>query len=206
MNSKIWLYGLLTVVVLVCGCSEGTKQAKEGNIMMSDTYLVELKTSMGNIALELNPKAAPVTVKNFLGYVESGFYDGTTFHRVIPGFMIQGGGLTADMEEKQKGKPIINEANNGLGNIRGSIAMARGPEPDSATSEFFINQVNNKPLDYIPNRKPGYAVFGKVIEGMDTVDAIISVKTTTRKDKQGKIRENVPVKPIVIKSARVVSK
>jgi cyclophilin family peptidyl-prolyl cis-trans isomerase len=206
MISRSWLYGLLTVVVLVCGCGEGTKQANmEGNIM-KDTYLVELKTSMGNIVLELNAKAAPVTVKNFLEYVEAGFYDGTIFHRVWPGFMIQGGGYTAELEEKQTREPIINEANNGLGNLRGTIAMARKPDPDSATCQFFINHVNNRPLDYVNASNPGYAVFGKVIEGMDAVDAVASVKTTTQRDKIGKILQNVPVKPILIKSAKVVSK
>ena len=174
--------------------------------MMSDTYLVEMKTSMGNIVLELNAKAAPVTVKNFLEYVEAGFYKDTIFHRVIPRFMIQGGGFTADMEEKQTREPIKNEANNGLSNIQGTISMARKNDPDSATCQFFINHVDNRPLDYVNTGRPGYAVFGKVIEGMDTVDAIASVKRTTRRDKKGKTHEDVPVKPIIIKSVKVVSK
>jgi peptidyl-prolyl cis-trans isomerase A (cyclophilin A) len=177
----------------------------EGKIMESETYLVELKTSMGNIVLELNAQAAPVTVKNFLEYVNAGFYDGTIFHRVIPGFMIQGGGLTAEMEDKETRNPIINEANNGLGNLRGTISMARRGDPDSATCQFFINHVDNRPLDYNPGR-PGYAVFGKVIEGMDAVDAIASVQTTTRRSKKGIVMQNVPVNPILIKSAKVVSK
>jgi len=206
MINRCWFYGLLTVV-LVCGCSQTAKEANmEGKIMESETYLVELKTSMGNIVLELNTKAAPVTVKNFLEYVEAGFYDGTIFHRVWPGFMIQGGGLTADMEKKQTREPIINEANNGLGNVRGTISMARQNDPDSATCQFFINHVDNKPLDYVNASNPGYAVFGKVIEGMDTVDAIASVKRTTRRSKKGTVMQNVPVKPILIKSAKVVSK
>jgi peptidyl-prolyl cis-trans isomerase A (cyclophilin A) len=169
--------------------------------MKSQTPLVELKTSMGNIVLELNAQAAPVTVKNFLEYVNAGFYNGTIFHRVIPGFMIQGGGFTADMEQKQTRDPIINEANNGLPNARGTIAMARRSDPDSATCQFFINHVNNIPLNYTNPAKPGYAVFGKVIQGMDTVDAIASVKTTTRKGYQ-----NVPDKPMLIKSAKIMSK
>lgn len=202
MISRCGFYGMLITVVLVCGCSETAKDANmKGSIMKSDTSMVELKTSMGNIVLELNAKAAPVTVKNFLEYVEAGFYDGTIFHRVISGFMIQGGGFTADMEQKQTRNPIINEASNGLGNARGTIAMARRSDPDSATSQFFINHVNNMPLNYTNPGNPGYAVFGKVIEGMDTVDAIASVKTITRKGYQ-----NVPDKPILIKSARVVSK
>lgn len=208
MIRKSWYCGLLTAVVLVCGCSETAKEANiERNMMISETNLVKLQTSMGNIVLELNAQAAPVTVKNFLGYVEEGFYDGTIFHRVIPGFMIQGGGLTSEMEEKQTRERIINEANNGLGNERGTIAMARQNDPDSATCQFFINHRNNAPLNYVENGNPGYAVFGKVIEGMDTVDAIASVKTTTRRNKtKGYNMENVPDKPILIKSVTVVSK
>ena len=115
--------------------------------------------------------------------------------------MIQGGGFTEQMEKKETREPIVNEANNGLGNERSTIAMARTNDPDSATCQFFINHVNNAPLNYVSNGNPGYAVFGKVIEGMDTVEAIASVKTTTRKGYQ-----NVPVKPILIKSATVISK
>jgi cyclophilin family peptidyl-prolyl cis-trans isomerase len=207
MIGKSWYCGLLTAVVIICGCSEATKEANiERNTMKPETNLVKLQTSMGNIVLELNAQAAPVTVKNFLGYVEEGFYDGTIFHRVIPGFMIQGGGFTVKMEQKQTREPIINEANNGLGNEQGTIAMARQNDPDSATCQFFINHINNGPLNYVENGNPGFAVFGKVIEGMDTVDAIASVKTTTRTNKKGLNMENVPVEPIVIKSATVVSK
>ncbi len=187
MISKSWFCGLLTAVVLVCGCSE-------------ETNMVKLETSMGSIVIELNEQAAPVTVKNFLGYVEEGFYDGTIFHRVIPDFMIQGGGFTVEMVQKQTHDPIINEANNGLKNERGTIAMARTSDPNSATCQFFINHRDNGPLNYVENVNPGYAVFGKVIEGMDVVDAIASVKTTTRMG-----YDDVPVEPVVIKSARVVS-
>jgi cyclophilin family peptidyl-prolyl cis-trans isomerase len=199
---------MLTAVVLVCGCNETAKEANiERNIMKSESNLVKLQTSMGDIVLELNAQAAPLTVKNFLQYVADGFYDGTIFHRVIPGFMIQGGGLTAEMEEKQTRETIINEASNGLGNERGTIAMARKNDPDSATCQFFINHKNNTFLNYVENGNPGYTVFGKVIEGMDTVDAIASVKTTTRRNKtQGYNMENVPDKPILIQSATVVSK
>ena len=207
MISKSWYCGMLTAVVLVCGCSETVKEANvERNMMTSETNLVKLQTSMGNIVLELNAQAAPVTVKNFLQYVQDGFYDGTIFHRVMPGFMIQGGGLTAEMEKKETREPIVNEASNGLGNERGTIAMARQNDPDSATCQFFINHIDNRPLNYVENREPGYAVFGKVIEGMDAVDAIASVKTTTRMNKEGRNMGNVPVKPILIKSATVVSK
>jgi cyclophilin family peptidyl-prolyl cis-trans isomerase len=201
MISKSWFCGLLTAFVLVCGCGEGAKKANfERNTMTSETKTVKLETSMGNIVIELNEQAAPITVKNFLGYVEEGFYDGTIFHRVIPDFMIQGGGLTAEMEEKQTREAIINEADNGLKNERGTIAMARKPHPDSATVQFFINHRDNAPLNYVENGDPGYAVFGKVIEGMDVVDAIASVNTTTRMG-----YDDVPVKAVLIKSARVVS-
>ena len=201
MISKSWFCGLLTAVVLVCGCDEKTEKTKvEGNKVKFEINTVKLETSMGNIVIELNEQAAPVTVKNFLGYVEEGFYDGTIFHRVIPGFMIQGGGLTAEMEEKQTRETIINEADNDLKNERGTIAMARKPHPDSATVQFFINHRDNAPLNYVENGNPGYAVFGKIIEGMDVVDAIASVNTTTRMG-----YNDVPVKAVVIKSARVVS-
>jgi cyclophilin family peptidyl-prolyl cis-trans isomerase len=198
MTGKFWLCGLLTVAVLVCGC--GDKGKVETKPVRTERYIVKLQTSMGDIVVELNAQAAPVTVKNFLRYVNEGFYDGTIFHRVIHGFMIQGGGLTADMTEKETHDPIANEAANGLKNLRGTIAMARSEDPDSATSQFFINHVENERLDYISDAIPGYAVFGKVTEGMDVVDAIARVDTTTR---EGKI--NVPVEPITIKSARVVS-
>ena len=160
---------------------------------------VELKTTMGDIIVELNEKAAPVTVKNFLTYVEDGFYDGTIFHRIISNFMIQGGGFTVDMTKKRTHPPIVNEANNGLKNDRGTIAMARTNDPDSATSQFFINHRNNDALNYPGPYKPGYAVFGKVIEGMDVVDAIANVKTTVRRG-----MPDVPVEPVIIKSARIV--
>lgn len=207
MIKKSWFSGLLTAFVLVCGCSETAKETNiERNMMTIETPLVKLQTSMGDIVLELNAQAAPVTVKNFLGYVQDGFYDGTIFHRVMSGFMIQGGGFTAEMEKKKTRKPIINEANNGLSNERGAIAMARTPDPDSATCQFFINHNSNSFLNYVDDSKPGYAVFGRVIEGMDTVDAIASVKTTRRKNQDGDIMENVPIKPVIIKSAKVVSK
>jgi len=200
MISKSWFCGLLTAVVLFCGCGEGAKKANfKRNTMKSETNTVKLETSMGNIVIELNEQAAPVTVKNFLGYVEEGFFDGTIFHRVIPDFMIQGGGFTDQMVEKQTREAIINEAKNGLKNERGTIAMARTNDPDSATCQFFINHKDNDFLNYVENGDPGYAVFGKIIEGMDVVDAIASVNTTTRMG-----HNNVPVKPVEIKSAKVI--
>ena len=160
---------------------------------------VVLETSKGKIVLELYPGKAPVTVKNFLAYVDAKFYDGTIFHRVIPNFMIQGGGFTADMNQKLTNDPIQNEADNGLKNQRGTIAMARTNVPDSATSQFFINGVNNDFLNFKSKSAQGwgYAVFGKVVEGLDVVDAISAVKTGT----SGRFRD-VPAEPVVIKSAR----
>jgi len=195
------------VLVLICGCGEKTNKAaadkkivdSERNIVKSQSNIVKLETSMGNIVIELNEQAAPVTVKNFLGYVEAGFYDGTIFHRVIPGFMIQGGGFTKQMAEKDTRAPIINEAKNGLSNEKGTIAMARTSDPDSATAQFFINHRDNDFLDYIDDNKAGYAAFGKVTEGMDVVDAIASVETTTRNG-----MDDVPVEPVIIQSAKVV--
>jgi cyclophilin family peptidyl-prolyl cis-trans isomerase len=162
---------------------------------------VKLQTSKGDIIIELDEEAAPVTVGNFLQYVEDGFYDGTIFHRVIRSFMIQGGGFTPDMAQRKTRPPIINEAGNGLKNLRGTIAMARTKDhPNSATSQFFINHKNNSFLNYVEGRKPGYAVFGKVVQGMEVVDAIAAVKTA-RKGQHG----NVPVEAVMIKSAKVVS-
>jgi len=207
MNNKFWFYGLLLIVILAYGCSEKTnKQQADKKIVSSErdnvksqSNVVKLQTSKGNIVIELNEQAAPVAVKNFLGYVEAGFYDGTIFHRVIPGFMIQGGGLTKQMIEKKTRDPIVNEAKNGLSNKRGTISMARSNNPNSATAQFFINHKDNDFLDYIDDNKAGYAVFGKVIEGMEVVDAIALVETTTRNGK-----EDVPVEPIIIISAKVV--
>ncbi|HJQ63852.1 MAG TPA: peptidylprolyl isomerase [Burkholderiales bacterium] len=159
---------------------------------------VEFKTNMGTIVLELYPDRAPETVKNFQQYVKSGFYKGTVFHRVIPGFMIQGGGFTADLQHKPSREPIKNEANNGLKNAVGTIAMARTSDPHSATSQFFINVVDNPPLDYREGNV-GYAVFGKVTSGLDVVQRIATVPTTARPPHQ-----NVPVKPVVIESARML--
>jgi cyclophilin family peptidyl-prolyl cis-trans isomerase len=164
---------------------------------------VVLDTSRGKIVLELYPEKAPETVGNFLSYVDAKFYDGKIFHRVIPKFMIQGGGFTADMKMSATEKPIKNEADKGLKNDRGTIAMARTSDPHSATAQFFINTVDNDSLNHTSKtpRGWGYAAFGKVTEGMDTVDAISGVKTTTR----GPYRD-VPVEPVVIKSARRLEK
>ena len=157
---------------------------------------VELVTSLGTIEVQLDPQRAPKTVANFLQYVKSGFYGGTIFHRVIPGFMIQGGGFTPDMQQKPTQPPIPLESQNGLKNLRGTIAMARTANPNSATSQFFINLVDNPALDYPQPDGHGYAVFGQVIKGMDVVDRIAKVPTQDAGPYQ-----NVPVTPVVIKQA-----
>ncbi len=155
--------------------------------------VVVISTSEGDITVRLDAEKAPVTVDNFLAYVDSGFYNGTIFHRVIPNFMIQGGGFLPDMTEKATRDPIVNESKNRLHNLRGTIAMARTNDPDSATSQFFINQRNNLHLDWSPG-KMGYAVFGEVIEGMEVVDFIVSAPT-------GQVGPfgDVPLEPIVIR-------
>lgn len=159
---------------------------------------VVLDTSKGKIVLELYPDNAPETVKNFLSYIDAKYYDGTIFHRVIPNFMIQGGGFTTDMKRKNPQAPIKNEADKGIKNDRGTIAMARTGDPHSATAQFFINSKNNDFLNHKSKTQQGwgYTAFGKVIEGMKTVDAISAVKTGTR----GGFRD-VPAEPVVIKSA-----
>ncbi|MBN9114702.1 peptidylprolyl isomerase [Pandoraea sp. XJJ-1] len=162
---------------------------------------VLFKTSAGNFVVELNPKAAPKTVENFLQYVNSGFYNGTIFHRVIGNFMIQGGGFTPEMNEKPTRAPIPIESQNGLKNVTGAIAMARTSNPNSATAQFFINVKDNASLDYPNPDGYGYAVFGKVVSGMDTVEKIKGV-ATTRKG----MYQDVPATPVVIESASVVKR
>ncbi len=161
---------LLIVILLTTIHFNGGKQ-------MTPTITIE--TNKGNITIELDEVNAPETVKNFLSYVDEGFYNGTIFHRVIPNFMIQGGGFTPEGVQKKTKPPIKLESNNGLKNVRGTIAMARTNIPDSATSQFFINTVDNDFLNYKPGN-PGYAVFGKVIEGMDVIGAISSVRTSNK--------------------------
>lgn len=157
-----------------------------------------LKTNKGEIQIELNSKAAPKTVKNFISYVKSGQYDGVVFHRVIDGFMIQGGGFDKNMNEKKTNRPIINEADNGLSNEEGTIAMARTNDPQSATAQFFINVANNTALNFRSKDTAGwgYAVFGKVIKGMDVVNQIKKVPTGNKSGMQ-----DVPLDPIIIEKA-----
>jgi cyclophilin family peptidyl-prolyl cis-trans isomerase len=169
--------------------------------MSEKNPVVRLETSMGDITLELDAEKAPATVANFLAYAEEGHYDGTVFHRVIDGFMIQGGGMTADLQQKKTKSPIKNEADNGLTNNRGTIAMARTQVVDSATSQFFIIVADNAFLNH-QGKNPqtyGYAVFGRVTEGMETVDAIRKVPTGN----QG-MHQDVPKQPVVINKVTVV--
>jgi peptidyl-prolyl cis-trans isomerase A (cyclophilin A) len=167
---------------------------------------VELQTNQGPIVLELDREKAPKTVANFLAYVEKGFYDGTVFHRVMPTFMIQGGGFDTAKAQKKTDAPIENESDNGLSNVRGTIAMARTSAPDSATSQFFINVVDNPNLDGGPGR-PGYAVFGKVVAGMKAVDAIRATPTGTemaRTLRGSAPMQNWPRSPMVVEKARTI--
>jgi peptidyl-prolyl cis-trans isomerase A (cyclophilin A) len=163
--------------------------------------IILMETGMGNVKIRLDAQKAPISVKNFLDYVKGGFYKDTIFHRVIPGFMVQGGGFTADMQEKQTKGQIKNEAGNGLKNERGTIAMARTMIVDSASAQFFINVVDNAFLNHRDNSMQGYgyAVFGKVIQGMDVVERIAAVKTGYQKG-----MGDVPEKPVIIRSMRVM--
>lgn len=165
-----------------------------------DLPRVRLETTKGNIVIELDKAKAPKTVENFLSYVDSGFYEGTIFHRVIKGFMVQGGGLTENMQQKATNAPVINEGDNSLKNLRGTIAMARTQDPNSATSQFFINTVDNQFLDFTAKTLNGwgYCVFGRVVEGMDVVDAIEKGPTTSK----GMYRD-VPAETVFIKKASV---
>ncbi len=205
--------------LLGCGARDTEPQAKEqttaaeseateeparvptaGQSELPKPLRVKMTTSMGVIHIELNQEKAPVTVENFLTYVRSGFYNGTIFHRVIPNFMIQGGGFTADMQQKPTRGPIKNEGANGLKNLRGTIAMARLPQPDTATSQFFINHRDNAFLDYAGPGREGYAVFGKVVSGMDVVDKIAAVPTH-----QVGPYGDVPVTPVIIESVEIIN-
>jgi peptidyl-prolyl cis-trans isomerase A (cyclophilin A) len=158
--------------------------------------MVRFETSHGDFSVEVDEESAPVSAQNFLRYVDEGYYDGTIFHRVIPGFMVQGGGFTVDMGQKPGHAPIRNEADNGLRNLRGSLAMARTNDLHSATSQFFVNLVDNGFLDHRTGNF-GYAVFGRVVGGIDVIDKIAKVKTGRR---QG--HDDVPAEPVLVKSAR----
>jgi peptidyl-prolyl cis-trans isomerase B (cyclophilin B) len=196
-KSGVYLFVVTAALVFfVVGC-----RSEKDNL--KGQKMVKFETTKGAIIIEVNETAAPVTAANFLQYVQDGFYDGTIFHRVIPNFMIQGGGFTPDMKQKSTRPSIINEAKNGLKNKRGAIAMARTNDPNSATAQFFINHIDNTFLDFGNPRSDGfgYCVFGQVVEGMDVVDAIAKVKKGTNG-----MFQDVPVEAVIIKSAKVVSK
>jgi len=182
-----------------CNSTEADAKTKKATVDPNKNPVVVMETSMGTIEIELFKKEAPLSTANFLKYTDEKFYDGTIFHRIIPTFMIQGGGFTADMKKKQNHPPIKNEATNGLKNSRGTLSMARTSVVDSATSQFFINVVDNKSLDHTntSSRGYGYAVFGKVIKGMEVVDKIKAVETGMC----GHMRD-CPKTPVVIKSVR----
>jgi peptidyl-prolyl cis-trans isomerase A (cyclophilin A) len=191
------LFSVLAATALLAA-TPASAQADKGKAAATAPR-VKLVTSMGDITLELNAAKAPITVENFLGYVKAGHYNDTVFHRVIDGFMIQGGGMDAKLSEKPTRAPIKLESQNGLRNLRGTIAMARTGVPDSATSQFFINVVDNARLDYPSFDGHGYAVFGRVVAGMEVVDKIKAVATGNQGPHQ-----NVPTTPVVIRSATLV--
>ncbi len=191
---KINLVLVALIVLISCKSEAVSSKSGQGNY-------VEMVTNYGPIIIELDRKKAPATVKNFLNYVDTGYYDGTIFHRVIDGFMIQGGGFNDKMKKKKTNKPIMNEANNGLSNVVGTIAMARTNDPHSATSQFFINVANNTFLNYKSEQQPGYCVFGRVVEGIGVVQKIKSV-TVSNFDRY----QNVPDEPVIIKRARRFTK
>ncbi|WP_455198381.1 peptidylprolyl isomerase [Kaarinaea lacus] len=190
---------VITTGLAIADNHNAGETASGENMMNPDMPRVRLVTNLGDIVIELDQAKAPKTVENFLAYVNEGFYNGTIFHRVIDGFMIQGGGFTQDFQKKPTRAPIENEANNGLKNERGTIAMARTPPPHTATAQFFINVVNNDFLNFRSEtaRGWGYAVFGKVVEGMDVVDAIRHTPTGSG----GPFPKDVPMTPVVIQSA-----
>ena len=194
-NSALVLFIYVMAFVLmtwtISARAEKTKSAKDPEVLIS--------TSLGDIKVRLNAEKAPLSTENFLKYTAKKHFDGTTFHRVIKTFMIQGGGMLPDLKEKDGMAPIKNEAKNGLSNMRGTIAMARTGVVDSATSQFFINVVDNPKLDHKNDDQYGYAVFGEVVEGMDVVDKIRDVATTTKGE-----YADVPAETVLIKSVRVV--
>jgi cyclophilin family peptidyl-prolyl cis-trans isomerase len=215
-DSGFGIRGLLLVVVallaatsLACQKNVGQQASNNaapapglGNAPGGGHPVVVMETSLGTIKIELDGNKAPATVANFLRYADEGFYNGTIFQRVIPGFMIQGGGFSPDMKQKETHEMIVNEAGNGLKNLRGTITMARGGPPNSASSQFFINVADNAALDHRDDSDQGfgYAVFGKVIEGMDVVDKIVSVKTTVNPIMP--TENSAPVETVLIKSVK----
>ncbi len=188
----------LLAVLIFAGLTGSTPAQENKPVSDTPTVTVVMETSKGTIELELDRAKAPGTVANFVNYVKKGHYDGVIFHRVIPDFMIQGGGFTAEMDQKATDTPIENEAKNGLKNVRGSIAMARTSNPHSASAQFFINLKDNSFLDYPGQDGWGYCVFGKVSAGLDVIDAIAKVPTGSKNGHQ-----NVPTEAVLIKSAKI---
>lgn len=183
--------------VLVTGCAS---PPSNGATKSGSGVRVTLETSKGDIVLELDPEHAPVSVANFLDYADRGDYDGTLFHRIVPGFVIQGGGHSPDLTELPGREPIVNEWQNGLKNVRGSIGMARDAEPDSATRQWYINLTDNAKLDTGRDITggAGYAVFGRVVDGMEVVDAIAAVETYNQPGEGDDVLHNIPVKPVIL--------
>lgn len=211
IRSNQLLIAFVTFFMLLTGCNaqepaktekatESKTEMKTGE-KMSANPIIKMETSKGTMTIELDAEKAPLSAANFVSYVEDGFYDGLIFHRVIPGFMVQGGGMKPDMSEKPNKAPIKNEANNGLKNLRGTLAMARTNDPHSATSQFFINLKDNGFLDYTSESPSGwgYAVFGKVTDGLDVIDEIEKVKTGNHGH-----HGDVPLEPVTIIKATVV--
>jgi len=196
------LLALTAILCLSAACLVSADDETAKKVEYGDFPLVNIETSAGKIVLELDATMAPGSVENFLGYVNDGFYDGTIFHRVIDGFMIQGGGFTSEFEKKETRDPISNEANNGMKNRRYSIAMARTNAPHSATAQFFINTVDNDSLDYTSStpRGWGYAVFGHVVDGFDVVNSISSTVTGPG----GPFSRDTPQEPIVITKVQML--
>jgi cyclophilin family peptidyl-prolyl cis-trans isomerase len=191
-------WAVLGLFGCLLAASPGATSAEQG----IENPKVVMKTTDGDIIIELFAEKSPVTVENFLTYVDAGYYDGTVFHRVISNFMIQGGGFTTEMKEKPTRDPIVNESSNKLHNTRGTLAMARTSDPNSATAQFFINQRSNLRLDWTPGSE-GYAVFGEVIEGMQVVDIIALTETgpaSVETSRGSAVFQDVPVKPIVVLS------
>ena len=195
--SRILALSLILLVVTGCDAKKDLAQTDK-----EPEFMVRMTTSLGVIEIELNEAAAPQTVQNFIEYANSGHYNGTIFHRVMPGFMIQGGGMSAGMQEKSTRSPIENEADNGLKNTVGTLAMARTNDPHSATTQFFINLVDNGFLDHTSQSTAGwgYAVFGRVTGGMDVVEQIAAVPTGTKG-----MHADVPLEDVEIKSVEIVS-
>ncbi len=201
MKKTVLLVCAVTMMLLV-GCNPESANVK-GDKKMQQKPKVKMTTNLGVFVIELDAEKAPITVANFLKYVDEKFYDGTVFHRVIPGFVIQGGGMLPGLKEKENHEPIKNEADNGLSNVRGTLAMARTQVVDSATSQFFVNLVDNTRLDHKDKTIPGwgYCVFGSVVEGLDVVDAIAAVKTKdvpVVHEGQAFTFQNVPAQDVIL--------